>query len=229
MNTAAIKAEVLRDFKNFPPAKQVSFGNQVLAGMGAHPLVFSAPKILLTDLALINSTLNTKNLAAATGDKEAIRDRDNYLPVWIDAYDQQADYVQLTANGNTTIIEQSGYHSTKTNSSRSIAPDKLMMDAGPNRQHGSIWYKSAPAGNHSSYLLIGVKDNNLPGGLQMIVEDGVIKLNANGIEFFIKPSTTREGHLHGLTPRGAEIKVTALAFNPAGISPLSEPVSVIVP
>jgi hypothetical protein len=232
MTTAAIKAEVLRDFKKLTPTKKVPFGNEVVSEMTLHPLVFPTPKIPLVDLALINNTLNAKNIAAATGDKEAIEDRDNYLPIWIDAFDQQADYVQGVANGNTTIIEQSGYHSSKTTITNSEVPEKLLIDAEPNKQHGSIHYKAAgSSGKHLSFLAIAVKEGqSLPGqGVQMEVNGDVLKITVNGTEVFIQPTTQRQGDFNNLSPRGAEVNVVMVAFNPAGISPVSEPVSVMVP
>jgi hypothetical protein len=225
-----VKAQVLRDFKDYSPPKKVLFGNAVTTGLGDFPLIFTGLKIPVADLITINNTLNTKNLAAASGNTADIDDRDNYLPTWNDAFDQNADSVQSIANGDTSIIDKSGYHHSKTHRNGSEVPVKLLLDGGPNREHGSIWFKSGEAaGNHASYITIGAKQGAGPAPVEITVTGNVIKMVIGTTEIYVQLSTKHEGNFTGLAPRGAEFNMVMTAFNAAGMGPLSEPVSVMVP
>jgi hypothetical protein len=223
------KATVLRDFKLYSPTGMVTFGDQVYFQMNSHPLVFVTPKIPLLTMKGVNDELRARNLAAATGDKASIDARDNYVPVWIDTFDQQGDYVQALANGNKAIIEEGGYHSSKTDFGHVEIPNKLLMDCTPNPGHGSIHYKAKAAGHPDGYFTLAVKQPAGTPPLEVSVDDNGVKLTWGGLEVYVKVSTRHQGDYNGLAPRGAELNVMMAAFNAAGMGPLSEPVSVIIP
>jgi hypothetical protein len=222
------KAQTLKDYRKFTPTGKVSFGDQVISEIAAHPLVFITPKISIVDLTLINNTLRDLNTAAATGDKEAIQARDNYLPTWINAFDQESDYVDLIANGDTTILEQSGFHFSGDFASQ-VVPGQLVVRTKGNEGHGSIHFEADAAGHGANYLMIGVKPGSVPAAIDFTVTGSTLKIVVNGVELYIRPSTRRKGDVDGLTPRGAELNVVMAAFNSAGMGPVSEPSSVTIP
>jgi hypothetical protein len=146
----------------------------------------------------------------------------------VDAFEQTAVYVEGVANGDIAIIDQSGFKASKTAFHNAEPPAQLLIKAHGNIGHGSIHYQCADAGHPDGYLTLGIK-NDLPENFTLTVDGDVLKIRVNETEIYIKPGTKGKGDFTGLQRRGELFKVLMLAFNSAGISPVSEPASVTIP
>ena len=130
---------VSMDFKRLSIPEQVVFGQNVHDQMLANILIFPTPDVPLATLLSTNDDLATKAHEAETGDHSKVAAMYDADKLWDTTFGTQAEYVDRIANGSETIILQSGFTATKSETIPATIPNvPLVTEAKVNPVPGSV-------------------------------------------------------------------------------------------
>ncbi len=218
------KAKVSRAFLKEDPLKKTETGEEVIGGFTDHPLVFVTPIPSIADLTGVNDTLREKVIAALNGDKEAIEKRDAAEKVWDEKFSKSASYVDGVADGDTLIIEQSGFKSTKTETTKKVKPGQPVIKTakGDYTTKGKVDIECLTLAGADFYIAVASQQL-----INMNIKNSQA-LFAPQAEMGISISTTRKISIEGLQSK-QEYQVTVMCFNTAGLGPQSQVATVVVP
>jgi len=218
------KAKVSRAFLKEDPLKKTEIGDEVIAGIGGHPLVFTVPVPPVADLTTANNDLRTKTVAALNGDKEAIELRDAAEKVWDTKFNKAAQYVDDLADGDTLIIEQSGFKSTKTEIGKKPKPGQALIKSvkGDYTTKGKIDIEVETLTGADFYIAVATQQP-----LDMKVKNSQALMMPQA-EMGVAISTTRKLSIQDLQSK-QEYEVVVIGYNTAGLGSPSQVVRVVVP
>ena len=220
-------AKVSLEFVILSPTQKGVFGDNVIAQMTEHALVFVTPDVPLGTLTLVNDDLKLKTQQALSGDKEKILLRDDAEKKWDDTFRKEAEYVQRIANGSKLIIAQSGYNSTVTEVHPATRPDQADLDAWGNKGKGSIHAEIAPLAKTRG--LVYVASPNPIESTSLSLKNGQLRIAkevAGDMELIL--TTKRKVDFQGLVS-GQTYHIAALGFNTAGVGDISTVIDVVAP
>ena len=119
------KAKVLRtDYKEAAEDALDTKSTAVQNGLADHAGTFTAPPVLPVAIGAFILAYRNKLSAYRRGGLDQKEAYLNAKADLIDALDQDADYVDITANGSAELINNAGYVATKTTKSPKPAPVK---------------------------------------------------------------------------------------------------------
>jgi len=221
---ATRKAKVSRAFLKEDPLKKTEVGDEVIAGIGGHPSVFMSPTPPVTDLTTANNDLRTKTVTALNGDKIAIEEREAAEKEWDKKFGKSATYVDTLADGDTLIIEQSGFKSTKTETTRKEKPGQALIKVlkGDYTTHGKIDIEVDTLAGADFYIAFASQQQV---GLRLKNSQALV---ASESEVAMGISTTRKISIEELQSR-QEYEVVVVGYNTAGIGAPSQVAKVVVP
>jgi hypothetical protein len=156
---ATLRSKVSRAFLYTAPTSKTNLGTHVIEEMGLHPLVFPTPSPTILVMTAANNDLIAKTAAAVSGDTELIRLRDESEAAWNIVFSSEADYVDGIAKGNAVITVQSGFDSTKTETTEHPAPGfvgvkKIITNVG---QPGTVLFDCSHAEFALGHVYVGVQ------------------------------------------------------------------------
>jgi len=221
---AVKKAKVLVTFLKENTLKKTEIGDEVISGISAHPLVFASPAPPLAELSAINNNLRTKTVAALNGDKIALEERNASEKEWDKKFSKAARYVDDLADGDTLIIEQSGFKSTKTETYKKAKPGQALIKVvkGDYTTRGKIDIKVEKLSGADSFFAIATQQP-----LAMKINKGQIIFSPQA-ELALSISTTRKISIEDLQSK-QEYEVIVFGCNTAGIGSPSQVARVVVP
>lgn len=220
-------AKVSLDFIMLTPSQKGVFGDNVIAEMTDHPLVFVTPDVPIATLTSVNDDLKLKTQQALSGDKEKILEREASEKTWNSTFKKEAQYVDRIADGDKLIIAQSGYHSTATEVHPAVKPDQAELDAWGNKAKGSIHAEIKPLTGTRG--IVFVASPQPIGGGAVSVKNGQVKIaSAVAADMELILGTSRKVDFQGLVS-GTTYYIAALGFNAAGVGDISTVIDVVAP
>ena len=133
------KPSVSLDFKSLSIPEEIVFGQNVCDKMLANVLIFPTPDVPIATLQSVNDDLATAAHEAESGDHSKVAAMYDADKIWDTTFGTQADYVDRIANGSETIILQSGFHATKSETTPAAIPSALTVtEAKVNPLPGSV-------------------------------------------------------------------------------------------
>lgn len=221
---ATRKAKVSRGFLKEEPLKKTEVGNEVITGISGHSTVFVTPVPPVSELTLVNETLHAKILAALNGDKEAIEERNAAEKAWDAKFKKAANYVDDLADGDTLIIEQSGFKSTKTEISKKVKPGQVIIKSvkGDYTTRGKVDVECEALNGADFYIAFASPE---PLNMQIKNSQALVEPQ-KAMGFAI--STTRKLSIEGLESR-MEYNIVVVGFNTAGLGAVSQTSKVVAP
>lgn len=133
------KPSVSMDFKRLSIPEKVIFGQNVFEQITANAAIFPTPDVDLATLQSKNDTLADTAEAAESGDHAKVSAMNDAERDWDTTFGTEADYVDRIANGNETIILQSGYSATKSETTPASIPNApVITEAKVNPLPGSV-------------------------------------------------------------------------------------------
>ncbi len=225
-----LQSTVNQEYKQYDPVHLHDLGADLLGGYYVKPLIFTAPPIPQASFTTINADLQLKITAANGGNTAAITDRDTYVKnTFMPAIDKLRRDVNTVSAGDKGTVEISGFHSTKIESATAAVGEKMEVNAeGGTAGSGTINYSSTTKVHASSIFVLVT-----PAGEVAVTQDGkklTLTVNPAGkpVNIILINDTAKKGQVGGLL-RGDDKEIRMLSVNPAGSSPISNKVSVLVP
>lgn len=214
---------VSKAFKKLRIADKIVFGENVHDRMSSNDKLFATPKVPLTSIKTYTDDLKT---AAAKAESGAHLDHLTLVTAeknWDNGFDLQAEYVDGVANGDTTIIEKSGFESTKSVIVPTTVPGVVAIKSiGSKGQEQHIYIDLEGDENERNYIVVFSSDAKLP-----VITNGLFLIanNPSAVAVFVEKHVKMD--VHGL-PSGANLFVSIVAYNHKGFGVFSQPVSVKV-
>jgi hypothetical protein len=220
-------AKVSFGFITLTPTQKGVFGDNVIAELNEHLLVFPSPDIPIIDLNTANNDLKLKTQQALSGDKEKILLRDASERTWNNLFRKEGQYVERIASGDKLIIAQSGFHSTDTEVQPQPKPNQAVVDAWGNKAKGSIHAEIEPLANVKGIMFIA---STIPTNVQtMSIKNKQLRISGDAnIQLEAILGTKRKVDFQGLNS-GTTYYITAIGFNAAGPGDMSNTIDVVAP
>jgi len=215
------KPRVSRAFKRLTIPQKIVFGQDVINETTANAATFTNPTVPIAALQKVNDNLKTTAAAAIKGGTSATANMYAAEKVWDDTFEEHAVYVDGIAQGDATIIGQSGFDATVTETTPGTIPgDVSIKNINTNKTGGSIYIDVHPVTGASGYIYIVSSDATPP-----VITNGQILAAANTkvLSFVINTHHTLD--INNL-PAKSTVYITIAAFNNIGFGNLSAPVAV---
>ena len=130
---------VSMEFKRLSIPEQIVFGQNVHDKMLANALVFPTPDVPLATLLSVNDDMATTAEEAEGGEHAKVAAMRAADIIWDTTFGTQAEYVDRIANGSETIILQSGFNATKSETTPASIPHApIVTEAKVNPLPGSV-------------------------------------------------------------------------------------------
>lgn len=223
---ANIKIHVSHDFNRLNANDAFTFGKIVIAELTTYAAAFPNLPIPQADLIVTNNALNTTYLAYQQGGDSKKGAYQDAFSTWRIQFSKTADYVDLIADGDEAVINQSGFKSTKSERVPSSKIDRLLnLDAVGIRPSGIVHVTADAidqAGNKGYLYMLSDKSLEIKqNGEQIeVIKDGNVIVT-------IYAGTTKMHDFNNLSSM-SKLKVHGLGFNAAGMGLLTDTVDVIV-
>ena len=207
------KPSVSLEFKTLSIPEEIVFGQNVHDQMLANALVFPTPDVPLATLLSVNGDLATAANEAEGGDHAKVAAMHAADKVWDTTFGTQADYVDRISNGNETIILQSGFSATKSETTPASIPNApVVTEAKVNALPGSVHVEVEYQQGVKNYLYFFSSTDS-----PIIFENHEFPFAQNpGVVAFISDNH-RKVDFNNLTS-GATLYLSVAAQNTAGIS-----------
>ena len=207
------KPAVSMDFKKLSIPEEIVFGQNVCDQMLANALIFPTPDVPIATLQTVNDDLATTAHEAEGGDHSKVAAMYAADKVWDTTFGTQADYVDRIANGSETIILQSGFHATKSETTpASIPSTPVVTEAKVNALPGSVHVEVEFQQGVKNYLYF-FSSADTP----IILENDELSLAQNPGVVGVISNSHRKVDFYNL-PSGATLYLSVAAQNIAGIS-----------
>jgi hypothetical protein len=223
---STIKIHVSHDFNRMNANDAFTFGKIIVAEISNHAATFPNLPIGIMALGAANLALNDTYLAYQQGGdskKGAFLDA---FSAWRIKFNKTADYVDLIADGDEAIINQSGFKFTKAERTPNAKFDRLVnLDAIGIRPSGIV-----------NMACDNIAQTGNKGYLFMLSQKGVeIKQNGEQIDIVVDgklivtlyAGTTKMHDFNNLPPM-TKLQVHGLGFNAAGMGLLTDSIDVLV-
>lgn len=230
---STLTSHVSRDYKAGTPVERKALGDDIIKGIGDNPSVFTVLTMPVADYKTINDKYRgLATLADGKGTTE-INNRNPYYDLtWLPATEGMANNVDTTAAGVKTVVDLSGFQSTKDETVASVKPAKMLVAA-----------ESGTSGEGS--VAFGCKTKlDAKACLFLTITAGDGKISQNGDQFTatfygtdgetivgkldLLLTTSKSGEMTGLE-RKLEIDIQGTGVSPAGCGALSNKANVVVP
>ncbi|MFC2093578.1 hypothetical protein ACFLSV_06730 [Bacteroidota bacterium] len=209
------------DFKRLSIPEKTVFGQNVFEQMTANAAIFVTPDVALATLQSKNDTLADTAEAAEGGDHAKVAAMHAAEKDWDTTFSTEADYVDRIANGNETIILQSGFHATKSETTPASIPDVPdVKEPKVNPLPGSIHVEVEYHQGVKNYLYF-VSTSNTPINL----ENNEFSLAKNPDVVGFISDNHRKVDFNDLTS-GATLYLSVAAQNTAGTGAPSSPIAI---
>jgi hypothetical protein len=209
------------EFKQLTIPEKTVFGQNVIDQLTANAVIFVTPDVPLATLQSKNDTLSDTAEAAEGGDHSKVSAMHEAERDWDTTFGTEADYVDRIANGNETIILQSGYSATKSETTPASIPDvPEVKEPKVNPLPGSI-HVEAEYKQGVKNLLYFVSTSNTPINL----ENNEFSLTQNPDVVGFISDNHRKVDFNNLTS-GATLYLSVAAQNTAGTGAPSSPVAI---
>jgi len=216
-------AEVLKTFKILSIPEKIVFGNSVQSKLEQSNSIFITPRIALAKLKTLNDGLSAAASGAADGGHALTMEMYEAENLWIEGFNQEADYVDEIAKGSEAIISKSGFLSTITETTVGTVPgDTHPLVLSPLNKAGAIHAEFSHSVGSSAMAIVVCSD-----ATPVVIKNGQILLadNPSLISVTVTSGTHTKVDILNLTSR-ADLFISAVGFNHKGFGNLSAPVMV---
>lgn len=208
-------------FKQLSIPEKIVFGQNVHDQLTANAAIFVTPDVPLATLQTKNDTLSDTAEAAEGGDHAKVAAMHEAERDWDTTFDTEANYVDRVANGNETIILQSGYSATKSETSPATIPEvpevkEPKVNPAPGSIHAEVEFQQGV----KNYLYF-VSTSNTPINL----ENNEFSLTQNPDVVGFISDNHRKVDFNNLAS-GATLYLSVAAQNTAGIGAPSSPIAI---
>jgi len=215
------KPSVSLEFKTFSIPEEIVFGQNVIDQMTANVAIFPTPDVPLVTLQTVNDDLSTTAHEAESGDHSKVAAMYTAYKVWDTTFGTHADYVDRIANGNETIILQSGFRATKSETSPAAIPTALTVTkAEVNPLPGSVHVEVGYQQGVKNYLYFFSTENT-----PINLENHEFSLAQNPSVIGFISDNHRKVDFNNLTS-GATLYLSVAAQNTAGIGVPTSPIAI---
>lgn len=204
---------VSMDFKRFSIPEEIVFGQNIIDQMTANAVIFTTPDVPLATMQTVNDNLADTAEDAESGDHAKVAAMHAADKEWDTTFGTQADYVDRIANGNETIILQSGFNATKSETTPASIPNApVVTEAKVNALPGSVHVEVEYQQGVKNYLYFFSSSDS-----PIDLENHEFSLAQNpGVVGFISDNH-RKVDFNNL-PSGTTLYLSVAAQNTAGIS-----------
>jgi len=203
MLSADLQTDIAAHTTQFPPAD--------------YPMTMAAFKTVHDDYVILVNV-------AKGGDAAAVAARNQYrTTTWLPAVEKWADFVNIKAAGDPSIILLSGFHATKTTADASVVPVQMTLN-GNSTAPGQFNYESKTKVDSHIFTLIGT----IAGDVDISQDGNKIMLHANKDTVITLVNTNnKKGTVTGLTSK-KDMDWTIVPRNPAGSGPKSPSINIVI-
>ncbi len=219
-----LKIKPSLDFLQLKTSDKVAKGKVIINGITAQ--LGKLPNLPHTaaQLTTINSDLDAKNQAAASGDRVAIAQKIASEKTWNTNFRDTANYVSYVANGDKILIEACGFDPTSGEAAAPVPAEPVnnFVASPVLRQPGIVELSCDGQSKAHSNFLFALAPSNAT-----VTQDGntLILTTASGETFYIVPDTHHHVLIEGLAS-SVVMNAYAVAFNTVGTGPVSDAVQV---
>ncbi|MBV9962936.1 MAG: hypothetical protein JO072_11880 [Parafilimonas sp.] len=204
-------------FLNLSTSKKAPFGANVIQLLNANAALFPELPVATDVLARTNSALAQALRNAEDGGKQARGDLNTAIAAWNDAFQKDANYVSLVANGDAQTIIKSGYNATKGTKQRVAVPGTLKNFHAVAPKAAGIIDVSCDADTTShGYITIATPET----GVSVEQTGNQLAITIGDTTTYVLLSTKSKAQFENM-PKGKQLYLSTLAFNASGAGPLT--------
>ncbi len=211
--------KVLLTFLRFLPADKLIFGKGVIAGITKTVSKFPNLPVTLVALQALSDALDAAITGALTGSDTAESALVTAIKNWNAGFKSTANYVNLIANGDKSIIVGAGFTASKEDSSSAVLPAVLLLFkliTSTIKGWFGASVKPFVGKGSKAYVFIAY-----PAEVTVTQSTGLLTITQAGISTYIKIGTEHLVYYENM-PK-TEFNVVAFGVNSVGMGPMTTP------